>query len=109
MLTIGGIITLVSFLDDMETIGKSSLHIPPLVRLVMQISVGAIIGLTSIKISYISHVFGGIMRLDDLFFHFALGNWDITIYYFPLLVTIFWYVIVFNAVNFSDGIPGLTG
>jgi len=24
-------------------------------------------------------------------------------------MTIFWYVLVFNAVNFSDGIPGLTG
>jgi UDP-GlcNAc:undecaprenyl-phosphate GlcNAc-1-phosphate transferase len=24
-------------------------------------------------------------------------------------VTILWYVVVFNAVNFSDGVPGLTG
>lgn len=107
-MSIGVMITLISFLDDMETIGKSPLRIPPMVRLTMQIGVGAIIGLTSIKISYISHIFGGVTRLDDLFVSFSILDWNITLYYFPLLVTIFWYVVVFNAVNFSDGIPGLT-
>lgn len=34
---------------------------------------------------------------------------DYRIYYIPLAVTIFWYVLVFNSVNFSDGVPGLTG
>lgn len=32
-----------------------------------------------------------------------------TIYWIPIMVTILWYVVVFNAVNFSDGVPGLTG
>jgi UDP-N-acetylmuramyl pentapeptide phosphotransferase/UDP-N-acetylglucosamine-1-phosphate transferase len=31
------------------------------------------------------------------------------IYWIPLIVTILWYVVVFNSVNFSDGVPGLTG
>jgi UDP-N-acetylmuramyl pentapeptide phosphotransferase/UDP-N-acetylglucosamine-1-phosphate transferase len=35
--------------------------------------------------------------------------WGYQIYYIPLAVTIFWYVLVFNSVNFSDGVPGLTG
>lgn len=75
----------------------------------MQITVGIIIGLTSIKISYMSHIFGGIITLDDWYIDFVLGNMQVTLYWIPLLVTVCWYVVVFNAVNFSDGIPGLTG
>jgi UDP-N-acetylmuramyl pentapeptide phosphotransferase/UDP-N-acetylglucosamine-1-phosphate transferase len=38
-----------------------------------------------------------------------LGATAMSIYYIPLIVTVFWYVLVFNSVNFSDGVPGLTG
>ena len=75
----------------------------------MQIGVGAIIGLTSIKISYMSNIFGGILPLDEWFWSFAIGDFAMTIYWIPIIVTIIWYVVVFNAVNFSDGVPGLTG
>lgn len=34
---------------------------------------------------------------------------DKEIYIFPVIITIIWYVLIFNAVNFSDGIPGMTG
>ena len=54
VLIIGLGISAVSFIDDMDTIGKSLIRVPPLVRLLMQIGVGAVIGITSIKISYIS-------------------------------------------------------
>jgi len=54
MLILGLIITLVSFIDDLDTIGKSRISVPPLFRLALQIAIGAIIGMTSIKISYIS-------------------------------------------------------
>jgi len=126
VLIIGVCITIVSFLDDMDTIGKLPFSIPPIVRLLMQVLVGAIIGFTSIKISYISQFFGWVTRLDDLYITFTPSDWNwflynihllnyfqfpsvtIILYYFPLLVTIIWYVVVFNAVNFSDGIPGLT-
>jgi UDP-N-acetylmuramyl pentapeptide phosphotransferase/UDP-N-acetylglucosamine-1-phosphate transferase len=57
VLIIGICISIVSFIDDMDTIGKSRIKIPPLARLIMQILVGAIIGLTSIKISYVTHIF----------------------------------------------------
>jgi hypothetical protein len=58
ILGIGVIITIISFIDDLDTIGRSKIKVPPIIRLLMQISVGAIIGLTSIKISYMSHIFG---------------------------------------------------
>lgn len=109
ILGIGIIISIISFIDDLDTIGKSKVKIPPIARLIMQIGVGAIIGLTSIKISYMSHILGGIIPLDEWFWSFHIQNFAMTIYWIPILVTIIWYVVVFNAVNFSDGVPGLTG
>ena len=109
ILVIGIIIALVSFVDDLDTIGRSTIKVPPIARLLMQIGVGALIGLTSIKISYMSNIFGGILPLDEWFWSFAIGDFAMTIYWIPIIVTIIWYVVVFNAVNFSDGVPGLTG
>ena len=103
------LIGLVSFLDDLDTIKQSRFHVPPMVRLGLQILVGIVIGITSIKITYISGIFGDIMRLDEHYIQLSvLGNLY-NIYYIPLLITVCWYVLVFNSVNFSDGIPGLTG
>jgi UDP-GlcNAc:undecaprenyl-phosphate/decaprenyl-phosphate GlcNAc-1-phosphate transferase len=109
MFILSWILTLVSFIDDLDTIGKSRLRVPPLFRLSLQILIWAIIGMTSIKISYISWVFWGILDLTEYFWTFQFGGADFTIYIIPLLLTIFWYVLVFNAVNFSDWVPGLTG
>ncbi len=109
ILVIGVIISMISFIDDLDTIGKSRIKIPPIARLIMQIWVGALIGLTSIKISYMSHILGGIIPLDSFFWTFSVFDFSMTVYLIPVIVTIFWYVVVFNAVNFSDGIPGLTG
>jgi UDP-GlcNAc:undecaprenyl-phosphate/decaprenyl-phosphate GlcNAc-1-phosphate transferase len=109
ILGIGVIISIVSFIDDLDTIGKSRIQIPPIARLLMQIGVGAVIGLTSIKISYMSHILGGIIPLDAFYSTYTLSDITILVYWIPVLVTILWYVVVFNAVNFSDGVPGLTG
>lgn len=109
VLGIGVFISIISFIDDLDTIGKSRIKIPPIARLLMQISVGTIIGLTSIKISYMSHILGGIIPLDSFFSSIYIGTFHLVIYWIPILVTILWYVVVFNAVNFSDGVPGLTG
>lgn len=57
ILIIGSLLSIVSFIDDMDTIGKSRIKVPPLVRLGMQIAVGAVIGITSIKIAYVSNIF----------------------------------------------------
>lgn len=93
----GLFITVISFIDDM--VGLS-----PKIRLWIQIIIGATIGLTSIKIGYISNIFGGVINLETFFF--TLGG--IEIYLIPLLFTIFWYVFIFNALNWSDGIEGIT-
>lgn len=105
VLLIGIMISIVSFVDDMDTIGKGTIRVPPIIRLMMQIAVWTIIGLTSIKIAYISWIFWGIVDLSA----FSTIIWDYQIYYIPLIVTILWYVLVFNSVNFSDGVPWLTG
>lgn len=47
----GSVITLVSFADDM-------LHLSAKMRLIIQIIIGLTIGITSIKIGYISNIFG---------------------------------------------------
>lgn len=108
ILVIGILISIISFIDDLDTIGKSKIKIPPIARLIMQIMVWVIIGLTSIKISYMSGITGGIVPLDSFYWNLEINNFLITIYWIPLIVTILWYVVVFNAVNFSDGVPGLT-
>lgn len=70
----------------------------------MQIIIGAVIGLTSIKIGYISGIFGGIIELENIFVTFL----HFQIFLVPLLFTILWYVFIFNALNWTDGIKGNT-
>jgi UDP-GlcNAc:undecaprenyl-phosphate GlcNAc-1-phosphate transferase len=106
---LAALIGVISFIDDLDTIKQSRIHIPPILRLGLQIFVGLIIGITSIKITYISGIFWDIIKLDDYFIQLHIFSSVYQIYYIPLIITVFWYVLVFNSVNFSDGIPGLTG
>ena len=92
-----GVISVVSFYDDMISMSAK-------MRLTLQIIVGATIGITSIKIWYVSNIFWGIIELET--FHFLL--WNTEIFIIPLIFTIIWYVFVFNALNWSDGIWGNT-
>jgi UDP-N-acetylmuramyl pentapeptide phosphotransferase/UDP-N-acetylglucosamine-1-phosphate transferase len=57
----------------------------------------------------VSNIFGGIIDLSEYFVVFDFFGNILTIYYIPICMTIAWYVLVLNSVNFSDGIPGLTG
>jgi UDP-GlcNAc:undecaprenyl-phosphate GlcNAc-1-phosphate transferase len=86
-------ITAISFLDD-------RLNVSAKVRLFFQIFIWAIIWITSIKIWYISNIFWWIINLET--YYFIL--FDIQIYIIPLIFTIIWYVFVFNALNWTDGI-----
>lgn len=88
-----GVITIVSFIDD-------RLNISPKIRLLMQIIIGWIIGLTAIKVWYVSNIFWGIIDLDTFF----IEIFQYKIYIISLLFTIFWYVFIFNALNWTDGI-----
>lgn len=89
----GFFITGLSFLDDM-------LNVSAKIRLIFQIIIGAVIWVTSIKIWYISNIFGWIANLETYYFQL----FDYTIYIIPLFFTILWYVFVFNALNWTDWI-----
>ena len=104
ILVLWAIVAAVSFIDDLETIDIIKIKVHPVLRLLMQIWVWAIIWITSIKIWYISNIFWWIIKLDNYF----MQLWDIKIYIIPLFFTIVWYVLVFNSINWSDSIPGLT-
>lgn len=91
------IITLVSFIDDM-------LNVSAKVRLVIQVIIWTTIWITSIKIGYISNIFGWILDLETYFF-LILG---FKIYIIPLIFTIIWYVFIFNSLNWTDWIQGNT-
>lgn len=93
----GFLITAISFIDD-------RLNVSAKVRLIIQIIIGAVIWLTSIKIWYVSNIFGWIINLET----YHIDIFQYTIYIIPLLFTILWYVFVFNALNWSDGIQGNT-
>ena len=93
----GGIITTISFIDD-------RLDVSAKIRLIVQIIIGAVIWVTSIKIGYISNVFGWIINLETYYFEI----FNHTIYIIPLIFTILWYVFIFNALNWTDWIQGNT-
>ncbi len=81
--------------------------LPPWFRLGFQIALGAFFGLTAIKIGYVSNIFWGIIALDQ----FQALQWQIgnsVIYGVPLIVTIIWYVLVMNAINWSDNGRAMT-
>lgn len=108
------VLTLISFLDDLDTISRIPFKISPKFRLFIQIFTWFIIGLTSIKIWYISNIFWGITFLDYFIFPISLPPFleqvigPITFSLIPLIFTVTWFVLVFNAVNWSDGVPWLT-
>ena len=97
VLGFGWVITAVSFLDDMISLSAKT-------RLALQIIIWATIGLTSIKIGYVSNIFGWVIELETLSTIIAGKE----IFIIPLIFTIFWYVFVFNALNWTDGIQGNT-
>lgn len=87
------VITTVSFFDDM-------LNLSAKIRLLIQIFIGITIGITSIKIGYVSNIFGGVIDLETYSF-FLLEK---EIFIIPLIFTVLWYVFIFNALNWTDGI-----
>jgi len=85
------VITLVSFWDDRK-------NIPPKIRLLIQIAIGMILGISVIQVGYIFPIFSYFLGENILLYSPIL----------PFVFTTCWYVFIFNAVNWSDGIPGNT-
>ncbi len=90
-------ITFVSFIDDF-------FFLSPKFRLIIQIIIAWVIWITSIKIGYVSNIFGWVINLDKFF----IEIFNYKIYIISLLFTIIWYVFIFNSLNWTDGITGNT-
>ena len=97
ILSLAFIISFVSFIDDKYDISAKF-------RLLVQIWIWALIWITSIKIGYISNIFGWVINLET--YHFELFGH--IVYIIPLIFTIIWYVVLFNSLNWSDWIPWIT-
>ena len=87
------IITVISFIDDLFQVSAKK-------RLIMQVIIWAVIWITSIKIWYISNIFGWILDLETIFITIL----DFKIFIIPVIFTILWYVFIFNTVNWTDWI-----
>lgn len=87
------IITVISFIDDLFKVSAKK-------RLIMQIIIWAVIWVTSIKIWYISNIFGWVLDLETNFIEIL----NFKVFIIPVIFTIFWYVFIFNTVNWTDGI-----
>lgn len=101
VLAAGFITTVVMAWDDQRR------TLPPLLRLIFQMMLGAFFGMTSIKIGYMTNIFWWIVHLDQ----FASLQWQFlgnTFYLVPIVVTIIWYVLVMNAINWSDNGRAMT-
>ncbi len=96
----GGILVIVSFIDD--RVGLS-----PWVRLMNQILVAVIMVVAGIGITHISNPFGGTLRLDNIQITLNIGSYSQTLLVISSLFTIAWIVLVVNTMNWLDGIPGL--
>lgn len=93
----GLLITIISFIDDM-------LNLSPKIRLLIQIIIGLTIWVSAIKIWYVSNIFWWIIDLDSYY----LQIFQYKIFIVSLLFTVMWYVFIFNAINWTDWIPGNT-
>jgi UDP-GlcNAc:undecaprenyl-phosphate GlcNAc-1-phosphate transferase len=79
----------------------------PIFRLWFQVALWAFFGLTAIKIGYMTNIFGGIIQLDQFsYLQFSFGQF--TVYLLPLALTCIWYVLVMNAINWSDNGRAMT-
>lgn len=91
----GGLIILVSFIDD-------RFRIHPLPRLAAQVVAAIIVIAGGVKIQLVANPFGKPFFLDT--FSFVLGGQ--TIWILSALLIIVWLVLMMNVMNWLDGVPG---
>jgi len=97
----GGILVLVSFIDDRR-------ELPAWLRLGIQITTGIMMVIAGIGVSHISNPFGGYIPLDQFKFIIQIGDTSTTIMALSGLFTVAWILLITNTMNWMDGIPGLT-
>lgn len=91
----------VNFFDD--TRGLS-----PFLRLAVQFVAAALLVLGGIGISSISNPLGGSIVLDAWNIPVSLGDLTFTFTVLADLLTVFWVMVMINAFNWIDGVPGMT-
>lgn len=91
------LLVLVSFVDD-------RIGLPPALRLFVQFISGGILALGGIGVTSITNPFGGSIALDSLTFNF-FANQQILV--FSAIVTVLWIMVMVNAFNWIDGVPGM--
>lgn len=86
------ILVLVSFIDD-------RIGLPPILRLLVQFIAGGILVYGGVGVTSITNPFGGTFQLDSVMFG--------SIAVFSALVTVLWVMVMVNAFNWIDGVPGM--
>lgn len=97
----GGILVLVSFLDD-------KYELPASLRFGVQILVGIMMVIVGIGVETITNPFGGHIALNQFKFFLQFGDTTITIMALSGIFTVAWIVLIINTMNWLDGIPGMT-
>lgn len=96
----GGILVLVSFIDD-------RIEIPAGIRFLIQIIIALIMVVVGIGVETITNPFGGYIMLNQYKFILQFGDVTINIMALSGLFTIAWILLITNTMNWLDGIPGL--
>ncbi len=97
----GGLLVLVSFIDD-------RIGLPAPLRLFVQAVVAMTLVAGGIGVEAVSNPFGGQIDLSGWDLAVSLGDWKLSIMPLSALLTVFWIILVANTANWMDGIPGLT-
>lgn len=96
----GGLLVLVSFIDD-------RVELPAWLRLAVQLVVGFIMVAVGIGVSTITNPFGGYLPLDQFQLTVSWGGYVSTLMLFSAVFTVLWIILITNTMNWLDGIPGL--
>ena len=95
-----GLLGLVSFADDLRGLS-------PLLRLMIQVVAGLLLVFGGLGIASLSNPFGDPIILDGIQIPFSLGDFTFTLTLLADLLTVFWVIVMVNAFNWIDGVPGM--
>lgn len=95
-----GLLGIVSFIDDRQ-------GLPPILRLAVQFVAALLLVLGGIGIVSITNPFGAAIILDSVELPISLGQLTFTLTLFADLLTVLWVMVMVNAFNWIDGVPGM--
>ncbi len=95
------LLAFICFLDDRFSLS-------PVLRLGVQFFVALLLVIGGIGMSSISGPFGTIIALDQWSWIINVGEFSFTFTLFADLLTVIWVMVMINAFNWIDGVPGMT-